>query len=70
MTIPSAAADAFNIRHQTGYYMDSAAKSKVNGGSVNIGASLWMSQQDMTIFGNSLDTSHRAFPRLASKMAS
>jgi hypothetical protein len=28
VTIPRAATDAFNIRHRTGYYVDSPAKSK------------------------------------------
>jgi hypothetical protein len=26
VTVPRAAADAFNIRHKTGYYIDSPAK--------------------------------------------
>jgi hypothetical protein len=28
VTIPRAAADAFNIRHRTGYYADSPVRSK------------------------------------------
>jgi len=28
VTIPRATADSFNVRHKTGYYMDSAIKEK------------------------------------------